>query len=1192
MIALASVCTKDRFSSARVLARSFAEHHPDAPMTLLVVDEPGGCFDPAAEPFEVIALSDLGLGAEAHHLALRYGPFALAAGLKPHLLRHQLERHERVVYMDTDIRLYAPQGPIEQALESHEIVLTPHFLDPVEMDGQTPTEPNIIRSGAFNAGVLAVRRGEHADRFLSWWAQRLRRGSKIDLSNGYFYEQHWLDLVPGMFGSVHLLGDRGTNVAYWNLAERPLATDGDVLTVAGVPLRCLHFSGFDPDQPGRLSSYGTRASASDDAVLERLCQEYAAELEAADLRGTRGWPYGWAATATGTPLTPQLRSLLDHDEAPAVSMFDEDGEREWLQWLAGPAITDGPESLTRLLSRILEVRPDLQERFPSPELDCLGLLRWVQEHGVDEFGLPDSWLARSEPQAHRGGLRDVRAAADVDARRGEVLIVIPLFGAHDLFVRCLGSVLAHSPRGIRVLIADDADPDPANRSFADELASGGTLEHEILWLRRDRNAGFVENVNDAFAVTAPADVIVLNSDCVVAGGWLEGLQAAAYDDTNVATATALTNHGTIASVPGRNAPRPDLPQGAHFPTAARGVRGLSQRLRPRVPTCIGHCFYVRRDALELVGPFDTAFTPAYGEEVDFAQRCLVQGLVHVLADDVLVLHRQGGSLNTDDAPNALQTQHDKIIAARYPYYERLTRDAAQDDNGPLARALTNARRGLGTLRVTIDGRNLGPILTGTQVHIVELIGAVARTETVDIRVIVPDAVGDYADDALQAPAVRTITQSEMGPNMERTAVMHRPYQVAHPDDLTFMAWAGERAIITQQDLIAYRNPGYFPGYPQFARYRRLTRAALSFADAVVFFSHHAARDAATEELVDPRRSRVVYIGVDHSTLRAVPQPACPSGCETLGEREILLCLGTDFRHKNRLFALRVVDALQRRHDWQGRLVLAGARILHGSSLGDEAAFLATRPRVAEAVVSLPAISEAEKAWLYTRADALLYPTLYEGFGLMPFEAAEYDTPALWAPQASLAEVLPIESAALVPWDPDACADATIEVLRDPERAASLVADVRRAAQRFRWDAAGRQLIDVYETALTSPVRAARVAATDLKDSERERNELQRKYQELLNGFTNDGRRLVGSGGLLTPQEQRVLRGALERGGSAQSGFVKALSWVDRLRPSEPTTEVSEADPQQLQLHWEWLNRRHVANEAIQVDPLVLIPEPG
>ena len=96
--------------------------------------------------------------------------------------------------------------------------------------------------------------------------------------------------------------------------------------------------------------------------------------------------------------------------------------------------------------------------------------------------------------------------------------------------------------------------------------------------------------------------------------------------------------------------------------------------------------------------------------------------------------------------------------------------------------------------------------------------------------------------------------------------------------------------------------------------------------------------------------RVVYIGVDHaSAAMPLPTPA-PGGSSALGERPMLLCLGTDFRHKNRVFALRLLEALRDGHGWDGTLVLAGPRVSAGSSAGEEAAYLATRPELAERVV--------------------------------------------------------------------------------------------------------------------------------------------------------------------------------------------------------------------------------------------------
>src|SRR4051794_4645799 len=208
-------------------------------------------------------------------------------------------------------------------------------------------------------------------------------------------------------------------------------------------------------------------------------------------------------------------------------------------------------------------------------------------------------------------VRDLSPGGRLDVRRGDAVVCIPLYGAHDLFVRCLRSVLAHTPAAVPILVADDNGPDPTSRSWADALPH----ERDVLWLRQPENLGFVGNCNAAFAIAAPADVVLLNSDCEVGEGWFEGLRDAAHSDSTIATATALSNHATILSVPFRNHPSPQLPKQLTFDDAAARVRAASPRLRPRIPTAIGHCVYVRREAIDLTAGFDPAFAPAYGEEV-------------------------------------------------------------------------------------------------------------------------------------------------------------------------------------------------------------------------------------------------------------------------------------------------------------------------------------------------------------------------------------------------------------------------------------------------------------------------------------------------------------------------------------------------------------------------------------------------
>ena len=62
---------------------------------------------------------------------------------------------------------------------------------------------------------------------------------------------------------------------------------------------------------------------------------------------------------------------------------------------------------------------------------------------------------------------------------------------------------------------------------------------------------------------------------------------------------------------------------------------------------------------------------------------------------------------------------------------------------------------------------------------------------------------------------------------------------------------------------------------------------------------------------------------------------------------------------------------------------------------------------------------------------MLYPTTFEGFGFIPFEAAEAGAPSLWANQSSMADLLPAEHAGIVPWDADASAANAAKLIVRP-----------------------------------------------------------------------------------------------------------------------------------------------------------------
>ena len=684
----------------------------------------------------------------------------------------------------------------------------------------------------------------------------------------------------------------------------------------------------------------------------------------------------------------------------------------------------------------------------------------------------------------------------LSVERGEVVVAIPVFGALDLFEACLRSVVAHTGASVQVLVADDATPGGGVAELLREHAG----EHRVHHLLQPRNAGFVENVDSALRAAAPADVVVLNSDCEVAAGWLEGLRDAARSDTRVATASALTNRGSILSVPERNVPRADLPAGVSLEEAARAVRERSLRVRPRIPTAIGHCFYVRREALELVGGLDRSFSPGYGEEVDFSQRCVLRGLVHVAADDVLVLHRGGASFGA--AGPGLADEHERVVEARYPYYRDAVRTTASAERGPLPDAIATARRALGPLRVTIDGGALGPRTMGTQVHTLGLIRALAAEPGLRLRVAIPRDASAAVRAALDEAGVERLHLDEADAGAERDDVVHRPSQAAAPKDLARLHALGERIVVSQLDLIAYSNPGYFEGFARWDEHRALTRQALAFADAVVVSTRTVLEEAVAEQLAERELVRVVPPGVDDAARGAGGAPQPPAGLGSPGRGPLLVCLGADFRHKNRLFALDLLAELRTRGT-EARLVLAGPAVAHGSSRGEEDAWLAAQPDHAAAVTRIGAVSEEERAWLLRESALVLYPTVAEGFGLVPFEAAAAGTPCMWAPVSALAEVLPPELATVVPWSTEATAERALALLGGEGEALRLAAAVREHGARYTWAGAASALAGVYREVVERPPRPARAAyfGTALSDV---------------------AMSLVGPGGYLPPEAQRAL----------------------------------------------------------------------
>ena len=212
---------------ARVLARSYSEHNHGEPCSVLLIDDPEHKIEDAGEPFEVIRPEEVGFG-RFEGLAAMYNVTELATAVKPLFLRYLLDRERApLAYFDPDIRFFDQIDEIARLTDSGGVLLTPHVaFRPVPRDDEKPTEIDLLASGTYNLGFIALAPGDDAERLIDWWWERLRFDCVIEHAMGVFVDQRWFDLVNSVVSRFHVVRDPGVNVAYWNLHERMVEHGG------------------------------------------------------------------------------------------------------------------------------------------------------------------------------------------------------------------------------------------------------------------------------------------------------------------------------------------------------------------------------------------------------------------------------------------------------------------------------------------------------------------------------------------------------------------------------------------------------------------------------------------------------------------------------------------------------------------------------------------------------------------------------------------------------------------------------------------------------------------------------------------------------------------------------------------------------------------------------------------------------
>lgn len=279
----------------------------------------------------------------------------------------------------------------------------------------------------------------------------------------------------------------------------------------------------------------------------------------------------------------------------------------------------------------------------------------------------------------------------------------------------------------------------------------------------------------------------------------------------------------------------------------------------------------------------------------------------------------------------------------------------------------------------------------------------------------------------------------------------------HATDHHIPRLAGTPVVANVMDLIPLLHPEWASANLRTMKNWLFTRTVRS-ADHLITISEYSKRDLMDHLGIAPERISVTPLGVSPEYFEEMPQPLVEQTLATLGlQPGFFLFVGTLQPRKNLTRVLQAHKSLPETVRRQHPLVIVGRTGWKSDELLTELDALERRSE-GRRFEYLP--GKIVRTLLHS-ASALVFPSLYEGFGLPVVEAFAARCPVITSNTTSLPEVAGDAALLVDPTQEEAIAAAMLELLEHPDQAARRVDLGQQRALHYSWEACAMQTLDVY-----------------------------------------------------------------------------------------------------------------------------------
>lgn len=284
--------------------------------------------------------------------------------------------------------------------------------------------------------------------------------------------------------------------------------------------------------------------------------------------------------------------------------------------------------------------------------------------------------------------------------------------------------------------------------------------------------------------------------------------------------------------------------------------------------------------------------------------------------------------------------------------------------------------------------------------------------------------------------------------------------IFHAPNFNFPLFYNGPLVVTIHDLTLLKfSDLLLPNKMAYIYIKYMIKKAVEKSDMIITVSNNTKKDIVDWFDISEDKIKVIYNGIDEKFKKIENKNKIK---EFKNKHDInsdyILSLGNIKPHKNLKRLIKAFAKVQN-HNNDIKLVITGK----GEVLLDELREIIKKNDIENKVIFTGFLEDEELPLIYNAAELLIYPSLYEGFGIPPLEAMACGTPVVTSNKSSLPEVVG-EAAILVdPYKIDDIADGILEVLNNKDLAKNLINKGYKRIQKFTWEKAAQETLEVYES---------------------------------------------------------------------------------------------------------------------------------